>query len=224
MNRVGVFTELLISGDRLTRQEFCRRWDQVPEVKRAELIGGLVCMPVPLGHRHDQFSTHLAAWLWGFSQETPGCESGANATWFMLDDAPQPDHYLRLLPECGGQSFVKDDFLHGAPELAVEVALSSASYDLHQKRELYARAGVKEYLAVLVQEQEVRWGRLVADDYQRLPIWPDGTTRSIVFPGLWLDARALLDNDSRRVMDALQRGLASPEHSEFVERLSQRKT
>jgi Uma2 family endonuclease len=220
MNAAATALGPLIAGDRLTREEFVRRWEEMPELKRAELIGGQVYMPSPLSASHDRTSTLVAAWLWAYSQATPGCQSGANATWYMLHDAPQPDAHLRILPEYGGRCFVKDDFYHGAPELAVEVALSSTSYDLHQKKELYAKAGVKEYLAVLLKEREVRWGRLVAEDYQQLTVYPDGSTRSLVFPGLWLDARALLDGNTARLLEVLQQGLNSPEHAEFVERLA----
>jgi len=32
--------EPLVAGDRLTREEFLRRWEAIPELKKAELIGG----------------------------------------------------------------------------------------------------------------------------------------------------------------------------------------
>jgi hypothetical protein len=36
----------LREGDRLTRNEFLRRWEAMPELKRAELINGIVmCLP-----------------------------------------------------------------------------------------------------------------------------------------------------------------------------------
>ena len=43
----------------------------------------------------------------------------------------------------------------------------------------------------------------------------DGTLRSTVFPGLWLDPEALLRNDLDRLLDVLQRGIDSPEHARF---------
>jgi Uma2 family endonuclease len=212
----------LIAGDCLTRDEFIRRWEEMPELKRAELIGGIVYMPSPLSVSHGSSDTLAGWWLQTYAMRTPGCEAGQNATWYMLSDAPQPDAYLRLARECGGQSYVKNDFLYGAPELAVEISMSSSSYDLHQKKELYAKAGVKEYLAVLLKEKEVRWGRLVGEEFQNLDFWPDGTLRSLVFPGLWLDAQAMLDGDAARMLAALEKGLATPDHAEFVKRLAQR--
>jgi hypothetical protein len=44
--------------------------------------------------------------------------------------------------------------------------------------------------------------------------------RSTVFPGLWLDPQALLKDDIDIVVKALERGLATPEHAAFVQRLA----
>jgi Uma2 family endonuclease len=49
----------------------------------------------------------------------------------------QPDAALCVAE--GGQTQVVGNFLHGAPELVVEVAISSASYDLHEKFRVYRR-------------------------------------------------------------------------------------
>src|SRR5438477_8288659 len=94
--------EPLIAGDRMTRDEFLRRWEAMPHVKRAELIGGIVYMPSPLSRKHGVTDTHVGAWLGVYVASTPGCEAGSNATWLMLEDSPQPDHDLRILPEYGG--------------------------------------------------------------------------------------------------------------------------
>ncbi len=54
----------------------------------------------------------------------------------------------------GGQTTIsEDDYIEGAPELIVEVAASSAAYDLHDKLKVYQRNGVKEYLVGRVYEQ-----------------------------------------------------------------------
>ncbi len=47
----------------------------------------------------------------------------------------------------------------------------------------------------------------------------EGIYRSEAFPGLWLDPEAFLRDDGLAVMAALRRGLESPEHADFVERL-----
>lgn len=67
---------------------------------------------------------------------------------------PQPDILLRILPEAGGQTRDSaDGYIEGAPELIAEIASSSASYDVHQKKRAYLRNRVREYLVWSVEEQ-----------------------------------------------------------------------
>jgi Uma2 family endonuclease len=214
----------LIRGDYLSREEFMRRWEAMPHVKRAELIRGVVYMPSPLSREHGRTDSDVGTWLGVYRAATPGCETLANATWFMgEEEAPQPDSSLRVLPEYGGQSTDQGRYVSGAPEFLAEVCISSTTYDLHQKLEVYQEAGVQEYLAVLMREREVRWHRLVGGRFEVLPAPADGIYRSTVFPGLWLDAAALLAGDLARVLVMLQQGLNSPEHAAFVELLKQRR-
>jgi Uma2 family endonuclease len=104
----------------------------------------------------------------------------------------------------------------GAPDLAAEVAASSVSYDLHDKLNAYARNGVREYVVWRVYDQEIDWFVLHQGRYEPLPPAADGILRSSVFPGLWLDAAAMLRGDLAAVLDVVQRGLHSPEHAEFA--------
>lgn len=138
----------------------------------------------------------------------------------MLDDTPQPDLNLRLRPEYGGSSWVEGRYLHGALEFVAEVCATSASYDLHAKYDLYQSARIPEYLAVVVFEREIRWHVLVDDRYELLAPDADGIWRSRIFPGLWLDGKALLSGNLRQVLDRLQDGLRSPEHGQFVAKLA----
>jgi hypothetical protein len=210
----------LAAGMRLTRAEFLRRWELHPEIKSAELIGGRVYVPSPLSLDHGKVDRIIALWLGTYQANTPRTDGGDNMTTVLLEDCPQPDHVLYILPECGGKSWVEDKYLAGPVELAAEVCLSSTSYDLNVKYDLYEAAGVQEYLAILMYDQEIRWHTLVNGRYQILPPDADGIWRSRVFPGLWLDSKALLKRDMPRVLAVLQGGLASPEHQAFVELLA----
>jgi hypothetical protein len=211
------------AGMRLKREEFLRLWKLHPEIKRAELLGGIVYMPSPLSLEHGFSEDDVGGWLFTYRVHTPGTDSGSNATTLLLEDSPQPDRHLRILPECGGKSWVEGKYLAGPAELMAEVCLSSTSYDLNQKYDLYETAGIQEYLAVLMYEQEIRWHILVVGRYQIMPPDADGIWRSRVFPGLWLDGQALLKRDMQKVLATLQAGLAAPEHQAFVERLAQRR-
>lgn len=213
----------LQAGDKLTSEEFLRRWEQHPEIKFAELIGGIVYMPSPLTRLHSVSDHLVSAWLCTYQAHTPGTESAGNVTTLLgYDDTPQPDDYLRVLPEFGGQSRNEGKYVGGASELLVEVCVSSASYDLNQKLNLYEKAGVPEYLAVLMREQEIRWHRFTSKGYHLLRP-TGGIWKSKVFPGLWLDGDALLAHDSAKVLATLQKGLQSAEHAAFVKKLAKRK-
>ena len=213
----------LIAGDFLSREEFLRRWEAMPQIKRAELIRGVVYMPSPVSTDHGIMENNVGIWLGTYKVYTPGCESGHNLTWLMLEEeAPQPDTSLWILPEWGGKARRRGLLIEGAPGFLAEVCVSRTAYDLHQKLEMYQEAGVQEYLAVLVQEKELRWHRLSRRRYKVIAAPADGVYRSAVFPGLWLDSAAFLAKDMIRVLAVLQNGLNSPEHAEFVNRLAAR--
>jgi Uma2 family endonuclease len=212
--------ESLHPGDYLCRDEFLRRWEAMPNLKKAELIGGIVYMPSPTSRKHGDMHIQVAQWLGYYATHTPGCKAGVDATWLMQKDAPQPDVHLRVLDEYGGHSEPSGPFVQGAPELAAEVCLSSTSYDLHQKKELYRSAGVDEYVAVLLSEKEVRWHRLVDGTYQVLAATPAGIIQSAIFPGIWLNVPGLLNGEMLQVLETLNQGLRSPEHGNFVARLN----
>ena len=209
-------------GDFLSRDEFMRRWEAMPQLKRAELIRGVVYMPSPMSTEHARMETRVGTWLGMYMAHTPGCDAGNNMTWLMLEEeAPQPDTSLWIVPEAGGQSSSQGEYASGAPEFLAEVCLSSTAYDLHQKLEVYQEAGVQEYLAVLMRERQVRWHRLSRRRFKVVSVPDDGVYRSAMFPGLWLDAAALLSGDLARVLAVLQQGIGSPEHAAFVKRLVQ---
>jgi Uma2 family endonuclease len=216
----------LENGDYLTRDEFERRYTAMPNLKKAELIEGRVYVLLPVHSKyHGEPHASIGGWLGVYSAHTPGVEGSNNAT-VRLDETnePQPDVLLRIDEAAGGQTIIdSDDFLEGAPELIAEVAGSSASYDLREKLYAYQRNGVQEYIVWSIYEQQLDWFRLQAGEYARLNPDNDGIIRSRVFPGLWLDVTALLKDDMAKVLAVLQQGLASPEHREFINRLSSAK-
>ena len=160
-----------------------------------------------------------------YSAATPGVEGGDNATLRLdFENEPQPDALLRLPPEYGGSSQVGEDgYLEGTPELILEVSASSASYDLNQKKRVYARNGVPEYIVYLAYEQRVVWHVLRAGVYEEQQPDEGGVLKSERFPGLWLLPDALLAGDLSRVLETLQQGLASPEHKTFCAALTRRR-
>lgn len=213
----------LAAGMRLTRAEFHRRYLLHPEIRGAELIDGVVYMPSPIRLRkHAVPQAYVIQWLGRYAHTTPGVVAVGNASVFLdLTSEVEPDALLFIECDRGGQLVhTPDDYLDGAPELAVEVAASSAGRDLGAKLAAYERAGVQEYLVVLTEERRLVWFVAVNGRFEALPMAADGLLRSVVFPGLWLDGAALLKGDIGSVLSTLDRGLDTPEHAAFVAALA----
>jgi Uma2 family endonuclease len=196
-------------GDRLTRAEFERRYAAMPHLNKAELIEGVVHMPSPVRYDHGKPHAMIITWLGVYAAATPAVEFADNATVRLdAENELQPDALLRIRAEDGGQSRIdRDGYVEGAPELVVEIALSSVSYDLHDKLPVYRRAGVREYLVWQSREQQFDWFYLEEGRYVLLPADEQGRIRSKVFPGLHLHVAALLSDDLAAVLQTAQEGV-----------------
>lgn len=214
----------LENGDRLSRSEFERRYQAMPNHQKAELIAGIVYVASPLRiTQHGNPHARIMTWLGSYWAVTPGIELGDNST-VQLDqyNEPQPDALLRI--QTGGQSTVNEDgYVEGAPELIVEIAASTVSLDLHQKLEVYQLHQVQEYLVWRVEDDQLDWFQLQQGKYLKLQTDIEGILYSQMFPGLWLDQNALLTGNLAKVLRVLQKGLASGEHQSFVEKLNSSK-
>lgn len=209
----------LENGDHLTRAEFERRYHSRPDLKKAELIEGVVYMPSPVHlESHARPHSKIMGLLFNYVAATPGTDAADNASVRLdAENEVQPDALLRIHESRGGQSRPSaDDYLHGAPELIVEIAASSASYDLHEKLRVYRRNGVQEYVVQLALERETVWYRLNEGRYDAVQPDGDGVIRSQTFPGLWFHPERFWADDPAGLLAVLQRGLASPEHAAFV--------
>jgi Uma2 family endonuclease len=223
----------LRDGDRLTSAEYWRRYVASPEGTKAELLGGVVYLrrrvtgthnglavvvPPSNNEGHSRPQGSLNGWLFQYAAFTTGVGFSVSPSLHFLDaeQHPEPDGLLRILPSHGGATTDVDGYIHGPPELVVEVANTSAGTDLGVKYDLYERSGVREYVVWRTEENALDWFVLRRRRY--VPITPDpadGLLKGVTFPGLWLDAGAMLRNDGRTVLTTLQRGLATPEHAAF---------
>lgn len=181
-------------------------------------------MPPPVSNDHSASHLDLATLLGIYRHATPGILGGDNGSIRLdLDNMPQPDAFLRIDPDRGGQSRLSaDHYIEGAPELIAEIAVSSASYDLHAKLNVYRRHGVKEYIVWRTLDRQIDYFILRDGRYDRLPLSPDGAHHSETLPGLWLAPHELVAGDLQLVQKILQQGIASPEHATFVQLLTTR--
>ncbi|MBM3881770.1 MAG: Uma2 family endonuclease [Verrucomicrobia bacterium] len=194
----------LENGECMHSREFLRRYDRMPQVKKTELIEGIVYMGSPVSVHYAKPDGVIQLWLGAYASRHTETEALPNATVILdAENTVQPDALLRRLPEHGGVTRVNEDgYLTGPPELIVEIAVSSTSIDLRDKRRASCRNRVREYLVWVVAEQRVEWSVLEDDEYA--PQQPDvqGVLHSRVFPGLRLPVADLLACDSAKVLAA----------------------
>ena len=216
-------TPPLENGDHLTRTEFEHRYAEMPGLKKAELIEGIVFMAAALrANSHGNPHALMMAWLGVYHAATPGTYLADNTTVRLdRDNAPQPDALLRIEPAAGGRSRItEDDYIEGSPELIVEIAASSASYDMNTKLNVYRRNGVQEYVVWQMYENQILWYQLLDDRYQSIMPNPSGLTESQIFPGLSLDVESMQQRDLATVLAQLQTTLGTPAHQAYIQKLA----
>ena len=200
------FTPPLESGDVLDASEYWRRYCATPEKLKAERINGKVYIMSPLRAVHHGNSHFLLAhWIATCAIHDPTLIGSDNATIRLnTDNDPQPD--LCLLRVDGQTHFDEEGYIIGAPAMIVEIAGSSASYDFGEKRDVYEAAGVGEYLVFETIEGRIDSWRLESGRF--VAVQPDGGIyKSVLFPGLWLDADALRSANAPKFIETLQRGM-----------------
>ena len=212
----------LANGDHLDTSEFLRRYKAMPEAVKAELVEGIVYMASPVSLLHGEPDNLLQTWLGTYAIHTPGVRCAANTTLILdAETTLQPD-ILLYIEKSGRTARTEHDYLAGAPELVVEVAATSTSLDLDRKLQAYRRHGVREYIVWSTGDAELYWFVLEEGRFEPNPPDAGGIIRSRKFPGLHLPADALLSMQGADVLAAVQRGVQSPEHAQFVASLAAR--
>ncbi len=211
----------LVEGQRLDQPTFHALYEAMPPGTRAELIDGVVYMPSPVGGEHGIAQVPVIVWLDYYAERTPGLQVSGNATTILgWKSEPEPDGLLRVLPEWGGRTWNEGGFIHGPPELVVEISKTTRYVDLGPKLRDYERAGVLEYVVRAIDPDEIFWFGQEQGALVERPIGEDGLYRSTVFSGLWLDPIALVSGDRRRLRAVVDQGCATPEHAAFVGKLA----
>lgn len=194
---------ILENGDRLDRLEFERRYT-ASNIKKAELIEGIVYVVSPV-----RFTTHakphaqIVGWLGLYQSMKTDLKIGVEPTVRLdADNEPQPDAVLFKVD--GNAQIDEDGYITGAPELIVEIAASTVSYDLHAKKRIYERSGVREYIVWRTLDQQIDWFVLENGQYVGLAPDSEGIIHSRQFAGLRLNVSAILNGDMSAVLKTLQ--------------------
>jgi Uma2 family endonuclease len=232
-NRTGVVSRrvrpadapLLLNGDHLSVPEFERRYEAMLDDGKAELIEGIVIMSPPISSDHGKANNLLGLLLGHYAAATPGVACAVNAS-LRLDgrNEYQPDVLLWI--ELGSMARTKvgaDGLLEGRPELVAEIALSSHSFDLNEKKAVYQRNQIPEYIVwEMMDEPRLHWFALENGEYVSLTVRRDLVVCSRVFPGLWLDFPSLVVGKGfdKGLFRTLNKGLKSAEHKAFVKKLA----
>ena len=212
----------LLNGDHLTVPEFERRYEAIENDQKAELIEGIVVMSPPISSDHGT-SNASVAWLLGhYSAATPRTAVAVNTS-VRLDGKNEYQPDVMLWIQSGSMSRMQtgvNSVQDGRPELAVEISLSSHAYDLHEKKAVYQRNQVSEYIVWEVMDARIQWFILEKGEYVHSEGRADGVHCSRIFPGLWLHLPALLSGDSKKALRVLNRGIESTAHKDFVKQLA----
>jgi Uma2 family endonuclease len=185
----------LESGDRLTREEFHRRYEKRPDIKKAELVEGVVYVGSRVTAAHGGAHAAMVGWLGIYGVQHPELQLYDRIT-VLLDarNEVQPDACL-CREEPGGPRMSEEGYIEGSPQLVVEIAVSSVSYDLHDKLHAYRRNRVPEYVVWRVHDRAIDWFRLRGEEYERIEPDDRGVIESTTFPGLRLHLAKMLAGD-----------------------------
>jgi Uma2 family endonuclease len=196
----------LENGAVMSRERFHALYSECEGLERVELIEGVVYMPSPVRVEQHQRPAKLCyQWLMAYEELHREEVEAMNGASVLLDDRnePIPDVMLyRLSPDR-----FEDGYVKGTPELVVEIAASTTSRDLHQKKRAYERNGVREYIVWRTVDKEIDWFQLRDGVYARREPDAAGLIESEEFPGLRLDVRAMLAGDRAAVVAAVRRAM-----------------
>ena len=219
---------LLLNGDHLSVPEFERRYEALSGDNKAELIEGIVFMSPPISSDHGKSNGLLGLLLGQYATATPKVAFAVNAS-VRLDGKNEYQPDVMLWIESGSMSRTRvgaTGLLEGRPELVAEISLSSRSFDLNEKKVVYLRNQIQEYIVwEMADEPKFHWYTLENGEYVSLPMRHNAdvlVAYSRVFPGLWIDWLSLLAGKGfdKGIFRNLHKGLKSAEHKAFVKKLA----
>jgi Uma2 family endonuclease len=179
-------TSALKAGEKFTLDQW-RTW---PEGERWELIGGIAYAMSPAPRvPHQRLLGKLYTAIASFFNGKP-CEPFIAPVDVFLPDGVEDDVDTVVQPDlfvvCD-PSKVQDDGVHGAPDFIVEIVSESTAFkDMSDKKELYERAGVREYWIVNPRTLSIFRYELAGDRFApAVEIVRGEAAASVAFPGFF---------------------------------------
>ena len=139
----------------------------LPEGTLCEVIDNVLYMSPAPKYTHQSLLFLLAKRIDNHLEKTKNGEliiSPFDVYFENLLSAVQPD-ILIMLHE-NRQILKEDGYIHGAPDVIIEVLSSDKKRDKVKKKSLYERAGVKEYFVVNPSDREITCWLLKENIYQ----------------------------------------------------------
>jgi hypothetical protein len=198
----------LLESDLLDAAENWRRYAATPAKGKAERINRKVYIMSPLRAVHNGNPPLLhAQWIAHYAIHDSTLIGSDNAT-IHLNTDNDPQFGLCLLRVNGQARFDDEGYIIRASEMIVEIAGSSASYDLCENRDVYDAVGVSDCLVFETIEGRMACWRLKNGQFAE--IQPEnGIYKSVLFLGLWLYADAVSSASSLKLTQILQQGIES---------------
>jgi Uma2 family endonuclease len=160
------------------------------ENDNVELLNGAIVEKMPKGTKHANFNDIIANL---FFQKLGQKVWIRNQNPIWLDDFSEPEPGIVLVEPPFSRYFEK----HPTPDdifLILEVSDSTLSYDRTAKSAAYARAGIRQYLLLNVQDQTLEdYREPGADGYQsKQTLRAEQTFNLVAFPDVSLQAKDFL--------------------------------
>jgi len=164
------------------------------EHRHIELIHGELRETSPFGPHHGILVAWLTRWSFTYTKKETWIWVGLSVGIPKFDSVPQPDLAWIRSGITRQQHPQPADVM-----LLIEVSHSSLSYDLGEKKELYAQAGIQEYWVVDIEAEAVHVFRNPSGNQyaQSVTVGPGETIAPQVEPMAVLDVAKLFRAGSR---------------------------
>lgn len=156
--------------------------------RQLELIEGVLIELSPETPYHANRNNQVFKYLLSMFHGLADVRSGHPIT--LLTSEPQPDLVLARLPE------TLYDTQHPQPEdiyLLIEISYSTLDYDLNEKRQIYAQAGITEYWVIDLKNRRLLMFRdPERTNYREQTELRMGRVHPLAFPDIDLEVDRLL--------------------------------